>query len=242
MLTTVFKIFFFLFIYTEILIESHADRPPTDEYLFDALYDAIDVLGKRDSTLNKELLAMFADMDRERFNIDKLGEVGFSMLFFYLLLFLFQATKKKKEENLTPRVPLLCCFFFFLLFFIYYITQAGCTGIIIRAIVAGEAEGDGSTEEEKERLLRYCKFLRECVHHKYWARVVAHEGGLVLAMQVIAKHLDGADEGQDQQSLDLIRVCVHLLADACVGDSVNSAHVFTLHAVRIIHDLLIRFR
>ena len=33
---------------------------------------------------------------------------------------------------------------------------------------------------------------------------------------------------QDKKSLDLVRVCVHLLADACVGDAINSAHVFTL--------------
>jgi len=73
-------------------------------------------------------------------------------------------------------------------------------------------------------------------------------------VQVVVKFMDDAENNaehngehtvsQEDQALalDLVRTSLQLLADACFNCPQNCDHVFALHSVRIIHDLIIRFK
>ena len=175
----------------KLALESHADRPPPSKELFDALYQAIDVLAE-DDTASAQLKERIGSMD-QRWDMERMGD-------------------------------------------------AGAIGVVIRALIQDQNENNrDNVPDEHSQLLPWCRFLRECVHDVYWSRVVASEGGLIIAVQVIVKYMDAAMNG-DVYSLDLIRVCVHLLADACVNCKENSHHVFRLHIVTVIHNLLIHFK
>ena len=75
-----------------------------------------------------------------------------------------------------------------------------------------------------------------------------------MAVQVVVKFMDDAENNaehnaehtvsQEDQALalDLVRTSLQLLADACFNCPQNCDHVFALHSVRIIHDLIIRFK
>ena len=92
----------------------------------------------------------------------------------------------------------------------------------------------------------------------FGSKTVASLGGLMFAVQVIVKYMDQAEQSgtstvekegpegststDSQLALDLVRVAVQLLADACYNCPENCLHVFQMHIVRIVHELIIRFK
>jgi hypothetical protein len=88
--------------------------------------------------------------------------------------------------------------------------------------------------------------MREFVRDTYWAQVLASEGGLIVAVQVVAKNMAapttrGEKKAKRVLRTDLVRVCCQLLADATYMCKSNAHHLLRLHIVRVIHGVLCNF-
>jgi hypothetical protein len=126
------------------------------------------------------------------------------------------------------------------------IGESGGMGAVVRAIALHGDKGGGTEGGGQSRLLKWCKLMREFVRDTYWSQVLASDGGLIIAVQVIAKNMaapKGKAEKKAQRVLrtDLVRVCCQLLADATFMCKSNAHHLLQLHIVRVIHGVLCNF-
>ena len=129
------------------------------------------------------------------------------------------------------------------------IGESGGMAAVVHAIALHGDEGvneDPGVGNGQNRLLKWCKLMREFVRDMHWAQVLASEGGLIIAVQVIAKNMEapkarGEKKAKRVLRTDLVRVCCQLLADATFKCKSNAHHLLQLHIVRVIHGVLCNF-
>ena len=130
------------------------------------------------------------------------------------------------------------------------IGESGGMSAVVRAICLHGDEGVDEVEPSKKggqrRLLKWCKLMREFVRDIYWAQVLAHEGGLIVAIQVIVKNMHPHSSAAEKKAkrvlrTSLVRVCCQLLADATFHCKANANHLFKLHIVKVMHGVMCSF-